>query len=262
MTYTTPKLDRVISNLELKCETCPFFKDYKDRGRGLCQVFDKVVRKQHLFTSDCRTAIEAEELKEILSTHNAFLKPIALNFPGRNVYKQDLGYKSSSKIGYIGKNEAGWFAHDKHGFTMAEGLPNQNGALRALLGTFKPVELKDKRSGEACQSSWAPFNTKSEVNFNTDELLEEDTPHSEFEPGQIVKVIDEGEEHTEWADFVVIGKNYNQQRFRSTESYLSETNWYYLLVSVDIPTQHQFWVAENEICHAEYSHLIDTTYVF
>ena len=238
---------------EKTCANCPKFQDYNDRGRGLCKIFDKVVRKQHLFTSDCRTAIEAEELKEILSTHNAFLKPIALNFPGRNVYKQDLGYKSSSKIGYIGKNETGWFAKNRHGLLVAERYKSQSGALKALLNSCKPVELKDKRS---------PFNTESEVNFNTDELLEEDTPHSEFEPGQIVKVIDEEEDHTEWASFVVIGKNYNQQRFRSTESYLTETNWYYLLASVERPNEAMLSVAENEICHAEYSHLIDTSEPF
>ena len=35
------------------CEDCPLFKDYQDRGRGLCTVFDKVVRKRHPITSDC-----------------------------------------------------------------------------------------------------------------------------------------------------------------------------------------------------------------
>ncbi len=38
-------------------------KDYQDRGRGECLVFDKVVRKQHQLTSDCQQAIEAEELR-------------------------------------------------------------------------------------------------------------------------------------------------------------------------------------------------------
>ena len=35
------------------CADCPLFKDYQDRGRGLCLVFDKVVRKHHQLTSDC-----------------------------------------------------------------------------------------------------------------------------------------------------------------------------------------------------------------
>ncbi len=94
------------------------------------------------------------------------------------------------------------------------------------------------------------------------EITLEDIPHSEYEPGQIVKVIDEAEEHTEWASFVVIGAVFNQDRFSSTESYLTEPNWLYLIASVDIPTQHRFWVNENEICHVEQSHLIDTAEVF
>jgi len=35
------------------CATCPKFHDYEDRGRGLCLVFDRVVRKRHTLTSDC-----------------------------------------------------------------------------------------------------------------------------------------------------------------------------------------------------------------
>ncbi len=35
------------------CGDCPLFKNYQDRGRGLCLVFDKVVRKHHQLTNDC-----------------------------------------------------------------------------------------------------------------------------------------------------------------------------------------------------------------
>ena len=35
------------------CADCPLFKEYQDRGRGLCLVFDKVVRRHHQLTSDC-----------------------------------------------------------------------------------------------------------------------------------------------------------------------------------------------------------------
>ena len=88
----------------------------------------------------------------------------------------------------------------------------------------------------------------------------EDIPYSEFEPGQKVKVIDDQEDHTEWASFVVITKIINVDRFNSHSSYL-EPDWYYLIASVDRPTQHQFWVAENEICHVEQSRLIETAEV-
>ena len=56
----------------------------------------------------------------------------------------------------------------------------------------------------------------------------EDIPYSEFEPGQKVKVIDEGEDnHDEWSSFVVITKVINPNRFSSTESYLNQPNWYF-----------------------------------
>ncbi len=104
-----------------------------------------------------------------------------------------------------------------------------------------------------------PQTLDCQLNLPTEE---EDLPHAEYEPGQIVKVIDEGEDHTEWASFVVIGATFNQNRFRSTQAYLSEPDWNYLIASVDRPTQHQFWVAEQEICHGSQSHLIDTANVF
>ena len=129
-------------------------------------------------------------------------------FPGRDVYKQlpQLGYE---RIGYVSQNLVGWFALNQHGLTVAERLPSQNEAVKALLNSFQPVESKDYRSGEACQSSWAPIEQES------------------------------------------------------TQAYLNETDWYYLLTSMSpARTQHQFWVAEHEICHAHQSELIETADIF
>ncbi len=42
-----------VNQSQSTCANCPLFKDYQDRGRGLCLVFDKVVRKRHQLTSDC-----------------------------------------------------------------------------------------------------------------------------------------------------------------------------------------------------------------
>ena len=114
------------------CATCSKFQDYTDRGRGLCTAFDKVVRRHHTLTSDCQQTIETEQLKELLSNYNAFLKPVAKGLPGRNVYKQapDYGY---DRIGYVGQNMAGWFAHDRYGLTVAERLPSKLAALSVLI---------------------------------------------------------------------------------------------------------------------------------
>ncbi len=114
------------------CETCPKFKDYNDRGREECLIFDKVAHRNHTLTQDCQRVIETEQLKELLSNYNAFLKPVAKGLPGRNVYKQapDYGY---DRIGYVGHNLVGWFALDRHGFTVIEEQPSKLAALSVLV---------------------------------------------------------------------------------------------------------------------------------
>ncbi len=233
------------------CAGCPKFHDYHDRERGLCQVFDRVVRRHHTLTQDCQRQLESEQLQELLSTYKAFLKPVINGFPGRNVYQQlpELGYE---RIGYISQNLVGWFALNQHGLTVADRLPSQNEAIQKLLDSFKPVESKDYPS---------PLEKQSTPDFQTFEP-EDALPPSQFDDGSIVKVIDEGEDHTEWADFVVIGKKYNQQPFSSTQAYLSEPNWYYQLASVNRNSSERFWVSENEICHAHQSELIETADIF
>ncbi len=238
MTYTTAKITTPVQ--QSKCETCPKFKDFNEsNGRGWCQVFDRSARQHHTLTSDCQQQLESEQLQELLSTHNAYLKPVINGFPGRDVYKQlpELGYE---RIGYVSANLVGWFALNQHGLPVAERLPSQNEAVKALLESFKPVESKDYRSRieQETTSDFQPIEP------------EEDLPHAEFDDGSIVKVIDEDEDHTEWASFVVITKVINQNRFSSTESYLNEPDWYYLLASVDRPNSAMFWAKENEICHA------------
>ena len=238
---------------ESTCEACYKFNNYNEsNGRGWCKAFDRAARKDHQLTSDCQQQLELEQLQELLSTHNASLKPVINGFPGRDVYKQlpELGYE---RIGYVSENLVGWFALNQHGLPVAERLPSQNEAVKALLESFNPVESKDYPS----QIEQEP--TQDLPTFEP----EEDLPHSEFDDGSIVKVIDEGEDnHDEWASFVVITKVINPNRFSSTESYLNEPNWYYLLASVDRPNSAMFWAKENEICHASQSHLIETAEVF
>jgi hypothetical protein len=43
----------------LTCTNCPFFSDYYDRERGLCQVFDRVFKKHNPRTSDCDLQIKS-----------------------------------------------------------------------------------------------------------------------------------------------------------------------------------------------------------
>jgi hypothetical protein len=106
-----------------------------------------------------------------------------------------------------------------------------------------------------------------------------DTPHPRFALDSKVKVIDATEHHNEWATFTVIGRQYNHERsaleyeasyskrdllYRSTEAYLSEAAWYYWLINPSYESTYgeRLWVAENEICLFDESHLISTEDVF
>jgi hypothetical protein len=90
-----------------------------------------------------------------------------------------------------------------------------------------------------------------------------DAPRPRFAIESRVKVIDPDEHHTEWAAFVVIGRRYNHDLYRSTEAYLSEPAWYYQLVSVNYgPTFKPLWVVENDLCLFNESHLISTEDIF
>ncbi|MEL6987512.1 MAG: hypothetical protein AAGK97_06740 [Bacteroidota bacterium] len=101
--------------------------------------------------------------------------------------------------------------------------------------------------------------------FPTKEVINEaDLPHTEYQVGSVVKVIDPDEHHTEWAVFEVIECKHNKGLYRNTETYLNETSWYFRLASHDDATiiNEDLWVREDEICHFEQSHLICTEEIF
>ena len=129
---------------------------------------------------------------------------------------------------------------------------------RGLCKYHDQVVFEHHQSTDECQSS---LETESDKHLQSFEQPE-DIPYSEFEPDQKVKVIDDQEDHNEWASFVIITKVINPNRYSSTESYLNEPDWYYLLASLDRPDSAMFWAKENEICHIDQSHLIETAEVF
>jgi hypothetical protein len=59
MPQTTPFQPNPITNPPSACATCPFFSDFHDRDRGLCEVFDRVFKKHNPRTSDCNCSIES-----------------------------------------------------------------------------------------------------------------------------------------------------------------------------------------------------------
>lgn len=108
--------------------------------------------------------------------------------------------------------------------------------------------------------------------FDTEELEDElDKPHSEYEVGSIVKVIDPDEDYTEWALFEVIECLYNKNLYSSSETYLHQPQWYYRLSSHadgnTMPTDNFakdnfLWVREDEICAFDMAHNVCTEDIF
>ena len=93
-------------------------------------------------------------------------------------------------------------------------------------------------------------------------IPEEDRLHCQFTEGDIVKLIDSNKDHDQWESFVVVGRKYNQGRFKTTKSYLNEPTWYVLIATIDRPIPDQYWKPETDICHADHSAFIDTAEVF
>ncbi|MDJ0590011.1 MAG: hypothetical protein QNJ72_08470 [Pleurocapsa sp. MO_226.B13] len=103
------------------------------------------------------------------------------------------------------------------------------------------------------------------LNDRSEEREEDiDKPYSQYQVGSIVKVIDSAEHHSEWATFEVVECKYNPGLYRSSESYLNESHWYYRLASNDDATtvSKSLWVAEDEICHFDMSHNVCTEEIF
>jgi hypothetical protein len=125
------------------------------------------------------------------------------------------------------------------------------------------VQVKGKKAqrekGEV--NSFNPYPLP--LSLERSELDPLDAPHSRFAVESVVKIIDPDEHHTEWAAFVVIGRQYNTGRYRSTESYLNEPEWYYQLANMEYEeTFEPLWVADNEICAFDESHNICTEDIF
>ena len=118
--------------------------------------------------------------------------------------------------------------------------------------------------------------------FPTEEIKDElDKPHSEYQVGSIVKVIDKDEHYTEWATFEIIECQFNEYIYdkNNPENYLNHVEWHYRLSSyIDGNTmpiceavsfrtenfvENKFlWVAENEICAFDMAHNVCTEDIF
>jgi len=89
--------------------------------------------------------------------------------------------------------------------------------------------------------------------------IEADPEHSEYQIGDLIKVIEAEVHHARWTEYTVLDIFENENLHRTQESYLNESRWYYR-----VQTQHQrrLCLAENQICHAHQSNLISTEEIF
>ncbi|WP_036489158.1 hypothetical protein [Myxosarcina sp. GI1] len=87
-------------------------------------------------------------------------------------------------------------------------------------------------------------------------------PYSKYDYGDMVKIVDSDEDHTEWAIFEIVEKRHNPQCYSSVDNYLNESEWSYQLSALDKNWIAPEWVAEKELCYAELSYTIGTTELF
>ncbi len=127
---------------------------------------------------------------------------------------------------------------------------------RGLCKVFDQVTYRHHSLTQDCLTS-LESETEDEVY-----LPEEDQDYCKYEPGDTVKLIDLDKDHTEWETFMVVGHKYNHKRYETIESCLTQPEWYVYIVSTTQPIPVPFWVAETEICLAEYSEFIATVEVF
>ena len=74
------------------CATCPYFSDYREeRGRGLCRIFDQVVRQHWQQTSDCDNAIKALKQESQVHTSQAAY-PVMVELASKEVEDNGDGY--------------------------------------------------------------------------------------------------------------------------------------------------------------------------
>lgn len=91
----------------------------------------------------------------------------------------------------------------------------------------------------------------------TSQTSEENLHLPNFHVGDIVKIIDSAEHHTEWGVFEIVEVVHNDKHFSSVENYLNTQEWHYKLVSYQRGDE-AIIVGDGEICLANMSHNVCT----
>lgn len=84
----------------------------------------------------------------------------------------------------------------------------------------------------------------------------------EFKINTQVKKMESQQHFSTWKEFIIIAQWHNRQLDRSIESYLQETEWYYLITRFEAGKLQLAWVAENEVCPSHQAHFYSTEDIF
>ena len=148
------------------------------------------------------------------------------------------------------------YEHPKFVFSDRVTLVNEYPSVQYTVIGMELIESKTPSGRLLSQPRWRYKITDGKKTFWKEEsaLLRytDNQPvstRSAYQVGSLVKVIDSQEHHSEWAVFEITECHHNQLRYRTTEAYISEIDWYYIISSLDGVTQLE--VSEIEICDVD-----------
>ncbi|NJO97730.1 MAG: hypothetical protein HC764_18470 [Pleurocapsa sp. CRU_1_2] len=132
-----------------------------------------------------------------------------------------------------------------------------------------PAKTNHKKTNDCIISFKTAVSHQLEA-FPTEEIQDPaNLPHSQYQVGSIVKIIDPDENYTEWAVFEVIECQFNQYIHdeNNPKGYLNHVDWCYRLCSYadgnkmlmeSFAESKSLWIAENEICDFNMAHNVNT----
>ena len=94
-----------------------------------------------------------------------------------------------------------------------------------------------------------PFTRDCEL----ERVAEENIIRPLYTEGNKVKIIDSALDYTEWTTYIIVAKKFNSYRYKTPETALNQTDWYYQLATIKKLEVNPRWFAENDICHYEES---------
>lgn len=107
--------------------------------------------------------------------------------------------------------------------------------------------------GVSYSSEFLSKSTLSLVTVNSKELPPKTSFVLNIKKAIAFLIIDSSLDHTKWTTCIVVAKKFNPYRYKSVETALNQTDWYYQLATIKKLEVNPRWFAENDICHYEES---------